>query len=318
MPLWGYIEVVPDYEGYVDVMFPQVVEGPYGNLGTWGKIQYVLHQQGIEIKGTPLIGDGELIVILNVPYYVGLSRIEEIPREKKFLIVYEPPTVEPKLHEREYYASFSKVFTWDDDVVDGKQFIKMHYPVMYPMKEHLIPFEDRKLLCMISRNKTSQGPQEIYTERKKAIEYLDDSGLFDLYGYGWEGEGYHSYVGSVADKYATLQQYRFSFSYENTENIRGYITEKIFDCFHVGTIPIYLGASNICDYVPKDCLIDKRDFASYEALLDYVQGMSEETFYGYQERIRAFLKTDQAKLFDEETFIHLFVQEVLLSLSNLS
>ncbi len=312
MLLWAYIEVVPDYEGYVDILFPDTPEGPYGNLGTWGKIQYILHQQGVEIRGTALMGDGERIVILNVPYYVGLDRLEAVPFEKKILIVYEPPTVEPKLHDRAYYGQFSKVLTWDDDLVDGNQFIKMYYPVMYPMKASLPSFDERDFLCMITRNKKSEGPDEIYSERRRAIDFFERVEGFDLYGYGWESEGYGSYRGSVPDKYETLQGYRFSLCYENTKNIRGYITEKIFDCFHVGTLPIYLGASNICDYVPPDCFIDMRDFTSYEELLFFLESMTKETYEGYIKNIRAFLNTDKAKLFDEETFIRLFINTVLI------
>lgn len=313
--LWGYIEVVPDYEGYVDVLFPTTIEA-YGNLGTWGKIQYVLREKGIEIRGTALKGDGELIVILNVPYYVGLSRLYELPFEKKMLVVYEPPTVEPLLHDPDYYTQFSKVLTWDDDLVDGEQFLKMHYPVMYSMQQNLPSFEERGFLCMITRNKQSTGKDEIYSERRRAIEFFDDLECFDLYGYGWEDEGYTSYRGSLSDKYATLKKYRFSLCYENTQNIRGYVTEKIFDCFHVGTLPIYLGASNILDYVPKECFIDMRDFGSYEALFEYLKEMPEDVFLTYQENIGSFLKTDQAKLFDEETFIQLFVSTVCKGLES--
>ena len=33
--------------------------------------------------------------------------------------------------------------------------------------------------------------------------------------------------------------------------VKGYITEKIFDSFFAGVVPIYWGAENITDYVPK-------------------------------------------------------------------
>ena len=40
----------------------------------------------------------------------------------------------------------------------------------------------------------------------------------------------------------------------------GYISEKIFDCFFAGTVPLYLGAPDIEDYIPADTFIDLRQF----------------------------------------------------------
>lgn len=40
---------------------------------------------------------------------------------------------------------------------------------------------------------------------------------------------------------------------------KGYITEKIFDCFFPGVIPIYWGAENVTDYIPQDTFIDRRN-----------------------------------------------------------
>ena len=40
----------------------------------------------------------------------------------------------------------------------------------------------------------------------------------------------------------------------------GYMTEKIWDSFKAKTVPVYWGASNIEEYVPKNCFIDYRDF----------------------------------------------------------
>ena len=49
-----------------------------------------------------------------------------------------------------------------------------------------------------------------------------------------------------------MQHYRFYICYENTEGVEDYITEKIFDCFAAGFVPIYWGASNIEKYIPKN------------------------------------------------------------------
>ena len=37
--------------------------------------------------------------------------------------------------------------------------------------------------------------------------------------------------------------------------MKGYISEKIFDCFYSGTIPIYLGAKDVKTIFPKILLL---------------------------------------------------------------
>ena len=65
-------------------------------------------------------------------------------------------------------------------------------------------------------------------------------------------------------KIDVLKKYRFCICYENIKDVSGYVTEKIFDAFWAGCIPVYLGADNISDHVPKNCFISRRDFGSDE------------------------------------------------------
>ncbi|KAB7887432.1 hypothetical protein GBG19_10625 [Poseidonibacter ostreae] len=66
--------------------------------------------------------------------------------------------------------------------------------------------------------------------------------------------------------------------YENARDIPGYITEKIFDSFFAGCVPVYLGADNITEHIPKECFIDKREFDTYEKLYKYLKNMSDEEY----------------------------------------
>ena len=51
--------------------------------------------------------------------------------------------------------------------------------------------------------------------------------------------------------------------------MKGYISEKIFDCFYSGAIPIYLGATDVKDYIQEDTFIDYRNFENSSDLLSY-------------------------------------------------
>lgn len=50
---------------------------------------------------------------------------------------------------------------------------------------------------------------------------------------------------SLQLKQASLSRYMFYLAFENT-NEPGYVTEKVFDAFIAGTVPIYLGSSEDC------------------------------------------------------------------------
>lgn len=85
----------------------------------------------------------------------------------------------------------------------------------------------------------------------------------------------------------------------------GYVTEKIFDSFISGCVPIYWGAPNITDYVPKSCFIDRTDFRSHEDLYVYLSTMSEETHQKHITAIKEFLMSDSAFKFSSRAFVEL-------------
>ena len=71
-----------------------------------------------------------------------------------------------------------------------------------------------------------------------------------------------TYRGVAQSKYEIQSNYTFTICYENMM-LLGWLNENIFDCFLVGTIPIYLGPPDVTDYVPAECFIDRRQFATY-------------------------------------------------------
>lgn len=111
---------------------------------------------------------------------------------------------------------------------------------------------------------------------------------------------YNCYKGVIDDKYSVLKKYKFSICYENVTDINGYITEKIFDCFKNGTIPIYLGAKDIFEYIPRNTMIHFKDFDNYPDLKDYLEEIDRDKFNSYQNNIKEFLNSNKAKRFDSK------------------
>jgi alpha(1,3/1,4) fucosyltransferase len=91
------------------------------------------------------------------------------------------------------------------------------------------------------------------------------------------------------DKISRLRDYRFAVAYENTGNVPGYLTEKIFDCFAAAVVPIYLGDPNVAQAIPAACFIDRRDFSSHEALYDHLKRMTYAQYMVHVQAIEQYL-----------------------------
>ena len=199
----------------------------------------------------------------------------------------------------------------------------------------------RKFLVMINANKLPRVYwKELYTERMRAVVYFSQHNLIDLYGVGWDEPSWRlgrtripytlrriyrkglaqwhkfkpdpllqaarlAYRGKAESKSDTLGNYTFAICFENSI-LKGWITEKIFDCFFAGTIPIYLGAPDIEKYIPRDCFIDMRDFPDYPSLHKYLTSLAPAEIKGYRARAREFLSSSQFEPFTKRAFANLF------------
>lgn len=153
---------------------------------------------------------------------------------------------------------------------------------------------------------------DLYKLRLQAITHFAQGEDFHLYGVGWDkhvqGERVNRsairrcYRGAVPDKRSVLQNFRFCLCFENTV-FPGYITEKIFDCFFAGTIPVYLGPPDIERYIPTGCFIDARQFRSFAVLEEYLMSLREFEINAYRERILEFLGSDCFSPFTSSAFV---------------
>ena len=217
----------------------------------------------------------------------------------------EPPTVAPRYYEPSYHSHFGKVLIMMDDFVDNHKYFKFYFPQPSLQSGELVPFSMKKLCVLISSQRSSPHRLELYSEREKAIRFFEKNAPkeFDLYGYYWNKKEFPLYKGQLASKKEALRKYKFCICYENMHSVNGYITEKIFDAFKAGCIPVYWGATNITDFVPSSCFIDKRNFRSYADLYKFLKSMSKETYESYLNNIKNFLMSEQAHYFSSEYFV---------------
>lgn len=221
-------------------------------------------------------------------------------------------------------------------------------PFLWPQSynevhEPLWNITDRKFLVMINANKLPRiFWQELYTERMRAIEFFSRTGEIDLYGVGWDRPSRQMgktwmpftfrkmgfwlieqwqrvrpnpllvaarrvYKGRAQSKSETLSQYTFALCFENMI-LKGWITEKIFDCFFAGTVPIYWGEPTIEQHIPAECFIDRRQFADYNELSRYLKALTEKDICRFKDNAREFLASPQFAPFSKEIFAERFAR----------
>jgi len=257
------------------------------------------------------------------------------------LILIEPPIIRPDNYDLRKHRPFKTVLTWKKDLcaANPQKYRLYHIPNrVRPGNFSSVPFSQRKLCTLINSFMVSVRPNELYSERIRAIRWFEANAPedFDLIGTEWDkplftgrlsalnlairfayrriswlnrlkANRFPSHIGpNRKPKHLTLHDYRFCIAFENSIET-DYISEKIFDCFFSGCVPIYLGAPNILDSIPKNAFIDKRDFATYEELYRYISCLSQNEYNGYCAAIDSFLNSPALHPFTVERFAETFI-----------
>lgn len=177
-------------------------------------------------------------VYIDADYKLAINRFESGDRGIKFLWLLESPEfngdsfnfIKNNLETIEHV--FEGIFTYSDEIKQlGPKFHKVFVTNSW-IKEPNI-HEKNKLISMITSNKTYSPLQ---WERVSLAHSLSDK--IDVYGRGFK---------EIDSKEEGLSDYMFSICIENCMHDT-YFTEKILDCFAVGTVPIYKGTRKILDY----------------------------------------------------------------------
>jgi hypothetical protein len=234
-------------------------------------------------------------------------------------VIFEPPVVQPELYAALPYLTehFEKVYIHNINGdgyslrnVDTYKLTKLYWP--QPRLKVIDPYwnnSDRvkKIVVINGNHIPTNFTNELYSKRIEVMAALASTGKIDLYGRGW-GKWWSRasmwmpywtnrrslmsiYRGECKSKYATLSKYCFSLCFENMK-MQGYITEKIFDCFYAGTIPIYLGAPDVSELIPKTAYIDCRQFHNWDLLLQYIENLSDYEIDFYKKSGRDFIQNN--------------------------
>lgn len=265
------------------------------------------------------------------------------PNAPQYLLLIEDRHIRPQNYFV-HWQRYRRVFSWDDDIVDTRGAVKYLFPARIsagPVGD----WADRPIfMSLIAANKAQavRTRDDLYRERITTLAWFQENAPNDLhlYGSGWnlpnhppglaakalfkilrrtgafKNRGRLCWHGIAPVKRDVLLRSRFNLCYENTRGSRGYISEKLFDALSTGAVPIYWGAPNVTDYVPEDCFIDRRHFATNEALSRFLKAITPEEHARYQEAMHNFCVTHAGR-FGIERFAKSIGNELTADLSRI-
>lgn len=235
------------------------------------------------------------VFLFSVINYEALALIYKAGLEGRCVYCSGEPVVVKPDNCKEGYKRLGNMFpyfmTVDRNAVDDERVFFRTLPYFDYPEWGSVPFDEKKLITNISGNKHSDHPYEIYSVREEAMTYFEKNypSEIDCYGPGWDVNEHPSYRGMCDSKAETYHYHKFALSLENTIKVPGYITEKIFDCFKYGIVPIYWGAPDVYEFIPRECFIDYTDFDSLKELSDFLFGMTKERYEEYLNAIKSFM-----------------------------
>jgi len=289
---------------------------------------YIIHTLDIYKK---LNQNPDICIFLDMPK-LHCKNIIDTNKTKSIVLLREGKhTIKNNFNKRRH-KEFDNILTWKENLIDEKNYFFMNCGRYY--KETIInkniDFNKKSLCTLINSNLYSTANNELYSLRFKIIKWFENNhlGEFDLYGYGWDTLNVYflnkkifktkifkklrkSYKGVVNDKIATLNNYKFCVCFENGID-HGHVDEKIVDCFHAKVIPIYLGAPNIEDIVPRNCYIDFNRFKNLDEMYNFMKSFSKHNYKTYLNNIEKYLKsTSYKKYFSIESWVDSIYSAIL-------
>ncbi len=262
------------------------------------------------------------------------------PQARAFVYLYENPLIRPLNRNQRALARYVRWFTWDGELLNDPKAVQLFYPNDLKVGAFNGP-ESRPLFCvLVSSNKALaiNDSRDQYQDRVRLIKWYEKNAPHDfhLYGRGWDrpaalpgrwGRVYNQFLkiifqffptkapfqtwrGPIDDKIALLRKARFCIAHENTRDLPGYFTEKLFDCFRAGCVPIYIGPREIHQVIPSECFIDGRKWNNPEEMNQYLHSLSDEQYRDFQKSISDFLCSPKARPFSQEHFVETIVSTI--------
>lgn len=307
----------------------------------WRQLQARFAEQGVELH-TPDVNAGhEPVFELHLNAQRSLRQASTRPC---YAYLYEDPIVRPINADRTVLANYRKVFGSNTELIDGHHVLSLDYPNDLSLRD--VPgWDGRDLHCvLIASNKAllHADPRNLHATRVAVIREFERHApdRFALFGHGWGippvqpghwgrvakrlhewqrklrpgHEPFPSYRGKVGHKADVLDRARFAICFENSRGSPGYLTEKIFDCFTSGCVPVYIGSPGWQQVIPAAACIDADAFGSLRELREFLDAVTPAQFAGYQTAMCAFLAAPATQRFTNAHFCRVIVDTIMTDL----
>jgi hypothetical protein len=271
----------------------------------------------------------DIVIFINLYRLSPLYKKVLITKKIFFLIITEPRVVDPFSYNHKYHKFFKKIFTFDDKLIkkngtlysywNGKTWMLKEFKKIYKKKKSF-------LSCIFAANRHWLHKDSLSSVRYSIIQWFINNKPNDLrlFGSNWNFDYFKImsvknyfirkaliylmkfrifnyfffkknlkiYRGEVIDKVKTASFFKFEFCCENAKN-KGRLSERIFQSFFSGTVPIYIGDETIKKYIPKNCYIDFWKFKNLEQLHKHLQNMKINTYKKYLKNAEIFIKSKE-------------------------
>ena len=147
-------------------------------------------------------------------------------------------------------------------------YFRINYFLNNPVELPSIPFSSKHLCLFVSRNRLNENKANLWDYLE--LEYSKDIHHISQYYSSIETSSCYS----SAELLNVFSKYKFIVVMENTHQ-EGYITEKIFNVFQAGAIPIYDGAPDINNFINPESFLSFDDDDILEKI-DYLKDNEKE------------------------------------------
>lgn len=169
------------------------------------------------------------------------------------------------------------------DVVIGSEFIDSNNYVRMSIglsgdatigRVHKISNPNRKFCCFLysTHRPWLRRGNNLYMVRNAFFKILSNYKHVDSGGAVLNNIGYKVPPGETM---GWLSNYKFVIAFENCE-FEGYVTEKLFNAYYAGAIPIWAGSRDALVGINKEAIIYAGDFDSLQDLADYVAKVDQD------------------------------------------
>lgn len=188
-------------------------------------------------------------------------------------IQYEPTTYYPAGADPAVVANFDYVYGFRRSAAQAYRMAQVPdwngimRPLNMTAKEELGSSLRHAPLVWVASNCNSKSGREVFVRGLMEHVGVDSFGLClnnrDAGEFGMKRDG-SNWNEALKNKHLLLSAYKFALVVENSLE-EDYVSEKVFDAWEAGAVPLYLGAPNIEDYVPgPNAFIDLRNMTHAE------------------------------------------------------